>query len=118
MQAPNEIRLEKPATPFNAKEQIEKMVGDNEVMIFMKGNAMMPQCGFSAQVVEIFKRLEKEFHTFDILSDDIIRSEIKEFSSWPTLPQVYFRKKFLGGCDIITEMYQNGELDKALAASE
>ena len=113
-----EITASDSLTPFNAKPAIQEMVEGNEILIFMKGNAMMPQCGFSAQVVEIFKRLEKEFHTFDILSDDIIRSEIKEFSSWPTLPQVYFRKKFLGGCDIITEMYQNGELDKALAASE
>jgi len=111
----NEIKLDKPATPFNAKEQIQKMITDNELVIFMKGNALLPQCGFSAQVVEIFKRLNADFQTFDILSDDIIRSEVKTFSNWPTLPQVYHRQKFLGGCDIVTEMYQNGELDKLFA---
>ncbi|MDT8447047.1 MAG: Grx4 family monothiol glutaredoxin [bacterium] len=116
MQAPNEIKLEKPATPFSAKSNIEQMVKDNPVMLFMKGNAMLPQCGFSAQVVEILKRLGVEFKTFDILQDDIIRNEIKEFSNWPTLPQLYFKGKFLGGCDIVTEMYQNGELDKTLAS--
>jgi len=116
MQQSNEIKLAKPATPFNAKDQIQTMISENKLVIFMKGNALLPQCGFSAQVVEIFKRLGADFSTFDILSDEIIRSEIKTFSSWPTLPQVYFNEKFLGGCDIVTEMYQNGELDKLIAA--
>lgn len=116
MQAPNEIKLEKPATPFNAKSSIEKMITENPVMLFMKGNAMLPQCGFSAQVAEILKRLNVEFKTFDILQDDVIRQEVKEFSNWPTLPQLYHNGKFLGGCDIITQMYETGDLDKTLAS--
>jgi len=112
MQAANEIKLEKPATPFNVKEQLNKLIGEHDLIVFMKGNAMLPQCGFSAQVVEILKRLDVSFDTFDILQDEIVRAEIKEFSQWPTIPQIYYKQKFLGGCDIVTEMYQKGELDQ------
>ena len=116
MIVPNEVKLEKPATPFNVQQVIKKLVDENQLIVFMKGNSMFPQCGFSAQVVEIFKRMGVEYKTFDALQDEVIRAEIKHFANWPTLPQVYYKQKFIGGCDIVTELYQNGELDKMLAA--
>ena len=116
MNVPNEIRLETPATTETVQATIQKMVEENELLVFMKGNALMPQCGFSAQVVEILKRMGASFKTFDILKDEEVRQGIKEFSSRPTLPQVYYKQKFVGGCDIVTEMYQNGELDRLIAA--
>ncbi len=116
MNAVNEIRLDD-LTPEGVTPALEKIIQENTLLLFMKGNRMFPQCGFSAQVVEIFKRLGASFTTFNVLENDLVREGVKSYSNWPTLPQVYYKGKFLGGCDIVTEMYQNGELEELLAAA-
>ena len=102
------------------KSRIETLVGSSPVFIFMKGSKLMPQCGFSNNVVQIFHSLGVPFETFDVLSDMEIRQGIKEFSNWPTIPQVYLNGEFLGGSDIMIEMYQDGslaeEIEKASAS--
>lgn len=107
----NEVKIEENLSPEAVSPAIQKMIEENKLMIFMKGNSMVPQCGFSAQVIEIFKQLNAEFSTFNVLDNMSVREGVKSFSNWPTIPQVYFQGKFLGGCDIVTEMYQKGELD-------
>ena len=97
------------------QEKISTLVKSSPVMLFMKGTPQMPQCGFSAQVVAILDRLAPSYGTFDALSDPAVREGIKEFSRWPTIPQLYVRGEFVGGCDIITEMFQTGELGETLA---
>jgi len=92
------------------KHEIKNDIEANKIILYMKGNKMAPQCGFSAQVVQILNHLNVEFETRDILQDEMLRQAIKEYSDWPTLPQLYVNKEFIGGCDIITELYQNGEL--------
>jgi len=114
MIANNEIELNGEVTTSNVAEVIQNQIKDNEVLVYMKGNSMMPQCGFSAQTVEILNRVGVPFKTFDVLSNMEIREGIKQFSNWPTIPQLYFKQKFIGGCDIVTQMYQNGELDSLL----
>ena len=94
------------------KEQVQKDIQANKILLYIKGNKEAPQCGFSAQVISIFKTLGLPFETRDILSNPDLRSGMKEFSQWPTFPQVYVNGEFLGGCDIVTEMYQKGELEK------
>ena len=94
----------------NLRTRIDKLVKDNEVLLFMKGNAQMPQCGFSARVVDVLDDLGVKFNTVDILSDPEIRQGVKEYANWPTFPQLYVKGEFVGGCDIVTEMYANGEL--------
>jgi monothiol glutaredoxin len=94
------------------KSRIEKLIQDNKIMIFMKGNKLMPQCGFSNNVVQIFNVLGVPYETFDILADPEVRQGIKDFSNWPTIPQVYINGEFIGGSDIMIEMYQNGELQQ------
>lgn len=96
------------ANPVFAR--IEEDVNANPVALFMKGTPVFPQCGFSAQVVQVLSLLGVKFKAFDILSDDELRQGIKEFSHWPTIPQLYVKGEFIGGCDIIREMYQSGEL--------
>ena len=96
------------------KEKIEKLIETSPVMVFMKGTKLMPQCGFSNNVVQILNSLGIEFNTFDVLSDFEIREGIKEFSSWPTIPQVYLKGEFLGGSDILIEMYNSGELKEKI----
>ncbi len=96
------------------KAQIENLLGSSKVVLFMKGNAEMPQCGFSANSVAILKQLGVAFNTFNILNDPEVRQGLKEFSNWPTYPQLYVNKKLIGGNDIITEMYQSGELQDYL----
>ncbi|QCE32262.1 Grx4 family monothiol glutaredoxin [Acetobacteraceae bacterium] len=93
---------------------IEKFITENPVMLFMKGNKNFPQCGFSSRVVQILLRLGVDFETCNVLEDDAIRQGIKDFSNWPTIPQLYIKGEFVGGCDILTEMYQNGELKTLL----
>ena len=100
------------ASPVFAK--IEEDVNDNPVVLFMKGTPVFPQCGFSAQVVQALSLLGVKFKSFDVLSDDELRQGIKEFSHWPTIPQLYVKGEFIGGCDIIREMYQSGELAQLL----
>ncbi len=95
-------------------EQIKGLLSSSKVVLFMKGNSQMPQCGFSANSVAILKHLGVPFKTFNILNDPEIRQGLKEFSNWPTYPQLYVNGKLLGGNDIITEMYQSGELQEYL----
>lgn len=90
--------------------RIENDIKNNKVMLYMKGTPEAPQCGFSAQISTILGSYEVEYNSFDILTDDAIRSGIKEYSDWPTIPQLYVNGEFVGGCDIITEMHSNGEL--------
>jgi monothiol glutaredoxin len=97
------------------RQRIEKIIGSDRVVLFMKGDRNVPQCGFSATVVQILDTLVPEYTTVDVLSDPRIREGIKEFSSWPTIPQLYVGGEFLGGCDIVREMYSSGELQQMLA---
>lgn len=98
----------------NTQQRIETLVTSSPVLVFMKGTKLMPQCGFSNNVVQILHALGVSFETFDVLSDPEIRQGIKEFSDWPTIPQVYVNGEFLGGSDILIEMYNNGELREKL----
>jgi monothiol glutaredoxin len=104
------------ATDKNAdiKIQIENLLNSTKVVLFMKGNADMPQCGFSANSVAILKNLGVSFNTFNILNDPEIRQGLKEYSNWPTYPQLYVKGQLIGGNDVITEMYKNGELQEYL----
>ncbi|MAG30135.1 MAG: monothiol glutaredoxin, Grx4 family [Deltaproteobacteria bacterium] len=97
-----------------ARQEITELIQSNEVVLFMKGNRRSPQCGFSATVVGILDGVLTEYHTVDVLSAPMIREGIKEFSSWPTIPQLYVKGEFIGGCDIIKEMVGSGELHEAL----
>ncbi|MFZ0657924.1 MAG: Grx4 family monothiol glutaredoxin [Candidatus Binataceae bacterium] len=101
----------------NVTEQIESAIRENKVMIFMKGNRSFPQCGFSAATVQIFEELGVPFATADVLADPELRDAIKRYSNWPTIPQVYVDGKFVGGCDIVREMYENGELEPIVKAA-
>lgn len=94
------------------KARIDKLVSENKVMVFMKGSKLMPQCGFSNNVVQILNTLGVPYETVDILADPEIRQGIKEYSSWPTIPQIYIDGEFIGGSDIAIELYQNGELQQ------
>jgi monothiol glutaredoxin len=91
-------------------ERIKTEITEHPVMLYMKGNAMFPQCGFSARVVQILSHLGVPFHTANVLEEPDLREGIKQFSNWPTVPQLYVQGEFVGGCDIITEMFQSGEL--------
>ena len=93
-------------------EKIGKLIEDNKIMVFMKGNKLMPQCGFSNQVVQILNILGVPYETVDVLADQDIRQGIKEYSNWPTIPQVYINGEFVGGSDVMTELYQKGELQQ------
>jgi monothiol glutaredoxin len=93
-------------------QRISQEVADNPVVLFMKGSPVFPQCGFSAAVVQILSQLGVKFKGVDVLADPGIRQGIKEFSNWPTIPQLYVRGEFVGGCDIIREMYETGELQQ------
>ena len=96
------------------QQRIEDLIASSPVVVFMKGNKLMPQCGFSNNVVQILQSLGIPFETFDVLSDPDIRQGIKEFSDWPTIPQVYVKGEFMGGSDILIEMYNSGELREKL----
>lgn len=98
-------------------ERIQAAIRDNKIMIFMKGNRHFPQCGFSAATVQVFEELAVPYETADVLSDPELRDGIKRFSNWPTIPQIYIDGKFVGGCDIIREMYGNGELQPMVQAA-
>lgn len=92
------------------KVQIEKDVKENPIVLYMKGTKDFPQCGFSARVVQILNQYNTPYVTRDVLADPVLRESIKEFSQWPTLPQLYVKGEFIGGCDIVTEMAQKNEL--------
>ena len=94
----------------DTKSKIESLINDSEVMLFMKGTPSMPQCGFSAAVVGVLNHMGIDFESTNVLQDQEIREGIKEYSNWPTIPQLYVKKEFVGGCDIIREMHENGEL--------
>ncbi len=100
------------------RQQFDDLVKKHKVVLFMKGNKHFPQCGFSAQVVGILKELGAPFESVNVLSDPAVRDGIKEYSSWPTIPQLYVGGEFLGGCDIVKEMYASGELQKKLGIEE
>lgn len=94
------------------QERIDNIVKQNKIVVFMKGSKLMPQCGFSNNVVQILNTLGVPFETVDILADNELRQGIKEYSNWPTIPQVYVNGEFIGGSDILIEMYQSGELQQ------
>lgn len=94
------------------KERIDTLVKENKILVFMKGTKLMPQCGFSNNVVQILNSFGVPFETVDVLADWEIRQGIKEYSNWPTIPQIYIGGKFIGGSDIAIELYQNGELQQ------
>lgn len=96
------------------KEEIKNDIKKNKVMLYMKGNKDMPMCGFSNQVVHILNQSGIEYEAKNVLEDDILRQAIKEFSDWPTIPQLYIDGEFIGGCDIVTELFQSGELQDTL----
>ena len=96
------------------KDLIKNEIESNEVCLFMKGTPDAPQCGFSMAVSNMLKILEVNFKSVNVLEDQLIREGIKVFSDWPTIPQLYIKKEFVGGCDIVKEMYENGELKKVL----
>ena len=100
----------------DVKDRIDAMVKNNDVVLFMKGSALFPQCGFSSRAVAILDHLEVPFETVDVLQDQEIRQGIKEYSDWPTIPQLYVKGEFVGGSDIMMEMFESGELQQLLKA--
>src|SRR5512139_3379374 len=100
----------------NVRQEIAELIGSNDVVLFMNGNRRQPQCGFSATVVGILDALLPDYHTVDVLSAPHIREGIKVYSSWPTIPQLYVKGEFIGGCDIVRELYGAGELHEKLGA--
>ncbi len=104
-------------------DRIQQEVNDNDIVLFMKGSPVFPQCGFSAAVVQVLSELNVKFKGIDVLEDPSVRQGIKEFSNWPTIPQLYVKGEFVGGCDIIREMHDTGELqtlitDKCIEAKQ
>ena len=100
---------------MSVQEQIQKIVSDHDVVVFMKGTQDFPMCGFSGAVAQIFGHLGVSYYDVNVLDDENIREGVKQFSNWPTLPQVYVKGEFLGGCDIIREMFESGELQDYLS---
>ena len=94
------------------KEKIKNLINDNQVCLFMKGTPDAPQCGFSMAVTNVLKHLNVDFKGINVLEDENLRQGIKDFSDWPTIPQLYVKQEFIGGCDIVKEMFENGELKK------
>jgi monothiol glutaredoxin len=97
------------------KKKIEALIQENNVMLFMKGNKLMPMCGFSGATVQCLEQVGATYETFNVLEDPEIREGIKEFSNWPTIPQLYVNGEFIGGCDIVRDMYSTGDLAKLIA---
>jgi monothiol glutaredoxin len=100
----------------DARNRIDEIVKKNDVVLFMKGTALFPQCGFSSRAIAILDRLGTQYETVDVLQDPEIRQGIKEYSDWPTIPQLYVKGEFVGGSDIMMEMFENGELQHLLSA--
>lgn len=98
-------------------ERIKSDITSNDVVLYMKGTPVFPQCGFSSTVVQVLTHLGVKFKGIDVLTDPSIREGIKQFSNWPTIPQLYVKGEFLGGCDIVREMYQTGELQELLSTN-
>ena len=99
-------------------KKIESLIKDNEVCLFMKGTPDAPQCGFSMAVTNVLKHLKVNFKGINVLEDEDLRQGIKEFSDWPTIPQLYVKKEFIGGCDIVKEMFEKGELKELLVSKK
>ena len=99
----------------NTRQRIQTEVDTNEVLLFMKGTPVFPQCGFSAAVIQVLSHLQVKFNSVNVLEDMDIREGIKHYSDWPTIPQLYVKGEFVGGCDIIREMFETGELSTFLA---
>jgi len=103
---------------MDTKEKLKEMISNNDVCLFMKGVPDAPQCGFSMSVANILKHLKINFKGINVLEDENIRKGIKEYSDWPTIPQLYIKGEFVGGCDIIKEMFENGELKNLLESKK
>jgi len=104
-------------------DQIQKEIDNNNIVLYMKGTSVFPQCGFSAAVVQILSQCGVQYKDVNVLEDNVLRENIKEFTQWPTIPQLYVKGEFIGGCDIVREMYESGELeqlfdDKKIARSQ
>jgi len=106
--------MEKGKSMSTTQEQIKEDIKNNPVILFMKGSKLMPLCGFSGRVVAILDQLGANFETRNVLEDDELRQGIKEYSNWPTLPQLYINGEFIGGCDIVMQLHEEGELQKLL----
>ncbi|HKT16524.1 MAG TPA: Grx4 family monothiol glutaredoxin [Stellaceae bacterium] len=104
-------------TDATVTERIKRDISENPVLLYMKGTPVFPQCGFSAAVVQILTTVGVKFKGVDVLADPEIREGIKQFSNWPTIPQLYVKGEFVGGCDIVREMYESGELQEFLKTS-
>ena len=103
---------------METKEKIKKLIDDNDICLFMKGTADAPQCGFSMAVSNVLKHLKVNFNGINVLEDNNLRQGIKEFSDWPTIPQLYIKGEFVGGCDIVKEMFEKGELKNLLISKK
>jgi monothiol glutaredoxin len=99
---------------MDSNEKIKKLINENDVCLFMKGTPDAPQCGFSMAVTNALKHLKVNFKGINVLEDESLRNGIKEYSDWPTIPQLYIKNEFIGGCDIVKEMFEKGELEKKL----
>lgn len=97
------------------KQQLQEIITNNEVVLFMKGTPEFPQCGFSGKTAQMLHACETRYASVDVLADHAVREGIKAYSNWPTVPQLYIRGEFVGGCDIISQLYESGELQKMLA---
>ena len=96
------------------KQQLDNLVNDHDIILFMKGTKLMPMCGFSSTVVQILNLLNVDYYTVNVLDDPVIRENIKIYSNWPTIPQLYIKSEFIGGSDIVIELYQKGELQEMI----
>ena len=103
---------------MSVQEQLKEIIDNNEVVLFMKGSPDFPQCGFSGKTAQMLQACDVRFASVDVLADNSVREGIKAYSQWPTVPQLYVRGEFVGGCDIMTEMYENGELEKVLKPAQ
>ena len=102
----------------NVQDKLKEVIDGNEVVLFMKGSPDFPQCGFSGRTSQMLKACDVRFASVDVLADDAVRQGIKAYSNWPTVPQLYVRGEFIGGCDIMTELYESGELKKLLTPQD
>ncbi|MCY4050062.1 MAG: Grx4 family monothiol glutaredoxin [Gammaproteobacteria bacterium] len=103
---------------MSIEEQLREVIENNEIILFMKGTPEFPQCGFSGRTAQILEACGVPYASVNVLADDAVREGIKQYSNWPTVPQLYIRGEFIGGCDIMMEMYENGELEKLLNVSK
>lgn len=100
------------------KDKIQEQLSGADIVLYMKGSPQMPQCGFSAKATQLLNSCGAKFASYDVLSDGELRQGLKEFSNWPTFPQLYIKGELIGGCDIMTELYQQGELQKLIGAAQ